>query len=95
MFSKRSAQIDRAEIDAGFTGHRARSVAARATRSVKRHTSLEPELLPRWHAELDELGLSPSSVTYPASDRLGGQPFGEIVGQVHGRRHHHQRRGRR
>jgi hypothetical protein len=38
LFSKRSAQIDRAEAEAGFVGHQARSVAARTTRAVKRHT---------------------------------------------------------
>lgn len=47
------------EVDVCLGG----SVAARATRAVRRHTSLEGELLPRWHAELEDLGLSPTLVT--------------------------------
>jgi conjugative relaxase-like TrwC/TraI family protein len=55
LFSKRSDDIAEHLARTGHTGYRARGVAARATRSVKRHTGVD-ELIPTWHQELDALG---------------------------------------
>ncbi len=55
VFSKRSDEIAEHLAATGRHGYRARSVAARATRSVKRHTGAD-ELLPVWRAELDAAG---------------------------------------
>jgi conjugative relaxase-like TrwC/TraI family protein len=56
VFSKRAAEIDDAVRDAGYDSPRARAVAARATRQVKRHTPVG-ELMPGWLAELDINGV--------------------------------------
>jgi conjugative relaxase-like TrwC/TraI family protein len=55
LFSKRSDQIAEHLAETGERGYRARGVAARATRSVKRHTGAD-ELLPAWQGELHSLG---------------------------------------
>lgn len=55
VFSKRSDEIAEHLATNGQTGYRARGVAARATRSAKRHTGAD-ELLPAWRAELAEMG---------------------------------------
>lgn len=55
LFSKRSDDIAEHHDRTGQTGYRARGIAARATRSVKRHTGVD-ELLPTWQQELAELG---------------------------------------
>jgi conjugative relaxase-like TrwC/TraI family protein len=55
LFSKRSDEIGEHLASTGQRGYRARSVAARATRSLKRHTGVD-ELLPAWQEELVELG---------------------------------------
>ncbi len=55
LFSKRSDDIAEHLARTGQHGYRARGVAARATRSVKRHTGVD-ELLPTWHQELATLG---------------------------------------
>ncbi len=55
LFSKRSDDIAEHLARTGQHGYRARGVAARATRSVKRHTGVD-ELLPTWHDELAALG---------------------------------------
>jgi conjugative relaxase-like TrwC/TraI family protein len=55
LFSKRSDEIGEHLARTGQSGYRARGVAARATRSVKRHTGVD-ELLPAWQQELVELG---------------------------------------
>ncbi len=55
--SKRAAEI-RAELErTGNSSYRARNVAARTTRAIKRHTPVG-ELLPRWHAEVEATGWS-------------------------------------
>jgi len=51
LHSKRSAEIEEHLASRGLSGYRARNVAARATRDVKRHTPLG-ELMPTWRAEL-------------------------------------------
>jgi conjugative relaxase-like TrwC/TraI family protein len=52
LFSKRSDEIAEHLAATGREGYRARGVAARATRTAKRHTGVD-ELMPTWHAELD------------------------------------------
>lgn len=55
VFSKRSDEIAEYLAATGQDGYRARSVAARQTRKVKRHTPVD-ELMTGWHAELATLG---------------------------------------
>ena len=55
VFSKRADEIDEHLAATGQHGYRARGVAARVTRSVKRHTGAD-ELLPAWRSELDAIG---------------------------------------
>src|SRR5688572_29334926 len=55
MHSKRAAEISAAVDARGESSYRARNVAARDTRDVKRLTPVG-ELMPRWHAELAEVG---------------------------------------
>ena len=57
MHSKRAAEIDAAVAERGYSSYRARNIAARDTRDVKRHTPIG-ELMPRWHQELAEVGWS-------------------------------------
>ncbi len=55
--SKRAGEIQ-AELErTGYSSYRARNVAARTTREVKRHTPVG-ELLPRWQAEAEATGWS-------------------------------------
>jgi conjugative relaxase-like TrwC/TraI family protein len=57
VHSKRAAEI-RAELErTGNSSYRARAVAARTTRAIKRHTPVG-ELVPRWHAEVEATGWS-------------------------------------
>ncbi len=58
LFSKRSAEIDEAVAEEGWDSYRARGVAARTTRTVKRHTPVD-DLMVRWRTELDGIGLHP------------------------------------
>src|SRR4051812_20331154 len=55
VHSKRAAEINAAVGERGYDTYQARNVAARATRSVKRHTPVG-ELLPVWQAELEGVG---------------------------------------
>jgi conjugative relaxase-like TrwC/TraI family protein len=55
VFSKRADEIAEHLAATGQHGYRARGVAARATRDVKRHTGAD-ELLPAWRAELEAAG---------------------------------------
>ncbi|MGH9252832.1 MAG: MobF family relaxase, partial [Acidimicrobiales bacterium] len=55
LFSKRSDEISEHLAETGHRSYRARGVAARSTRSAKRHTGAD-QLLPGWHAELDAAG---------------------------------------
>src|SRR5205823_126061 len=55
VHSKRAADIDAAVTEQGFATYQARNVAARATRSVKRHTPVG-ELMPVWRVELEAVG---------------------------------------
>ena len=61
LHSKRSAEIHEYLQRRGHSGWRARQVAARKTREVKRHTPVS-ELLPRWQAELVAAGWSPQAL---------------------------------
>jgi conjugative relaxase-like TrwC/TraI family protein len=55
LFSKRADEIADYLDEQGYTGYRARNVAARTTRKVKHHTGAD-ELMPRWRAELEAIG---------------------------------------
>ena len=55
VHSKRAAEIDAAVAERGYSSYRARNIAARDTRDVKRHTPIG-ELMPRWRQELAEVG---------------------------------------
>jgi conjugative relaxase-like TrwC/TraI family protein len=55
IHSKRAAEISDAVEARGKSSYRARNIAARDTRAVKRHTPVG-ELMPRWHDELAEVG---------------------------------------
>jgi conjugative relaxase-like TrwC/TraI family protein len=57
LFSKRSDEIAAYLATTGHDGYRARAIAARASRSAKRHVGVD-ELLPQWRAELDSIGWS-------------------------------------
>jgi conjugative relaxase-like TrwC/TraI family protein len=57
IFSKRSDQIAEYLAESGYTGYRARNVAARHNRPVKRGTGTDL-LMPRWIAELEAHGWS-------------------------------------
>ena len=57
IFSKRSDQIADYLAEKGYTGYRARNLAARNSRPVKRGTGAA-ELMPRWVAELEAHGWS-------------------------------------
>ena len=55
VFSKRADEISEYLAESGYHGPRARAVAARQTRAIKRHTGVD-ELMAGWHAELAALG---------------------------------------
>ncbi|MGH9214943.1 MAG: MobF family relaxase [Acidimicrobiales bacterium] len=55
IFSKRSDQIADYLAESGYTGYRARNVAARHNRPVKRGTGTD-QLMPRWIGELETHG---------------------------------------
>ena len=73
LHSKRAAEIDAESGGRGEGSYRARSVAARTTRSVKLHEP-EADLVARWRAELADAGCPSSawrsrSTPPPASRR--------------------------
>ena len=77
LFSKRSDEIAEHLAATGRDSYRARGVAARATRTAKRHTGVD-ELMPAWHAELDAAGWSVERLTTrltEARDRAETLPF--------------------
>ncbi|MGH9152391.1 MAG: MobF family relaxase, partial [Acidimicrobiales bacterium] len=55
IYSKRRDEIDEYIDTHGYTGYRARKIAARRTRAVKRFTGVD-QLMPRWVAELEAHG---------------------------------------
>jgi conjugative relaxase-like TrwC/TraI family protein len=57
IFSKRSDQIAEYLAEAGYTGYRARNIAAHRNRPIKRGTGTD-KLMPRWIAELEAHGWS-------------------------------------
>jgi conjugative relaxase-like TrwC/TraI family protein len=57
IYSKRADEIARYLEERGQSSYRARNIAARATRDVKRHTGVD-ELMPHWQAELQQVGWS-------------------------------------
>jgi conjugative relaxase-like TrwC/TraI family protein len=62
IFSKRSDQIAEYLAESGYTGYRARNIAARHNRPVKRGTGTD-QLMPRWIGELEAHGLSVERLT--------------------------------
>src|SRR5947209_2202103 len=71
VHSKRAAEIDAAVTERGFDTYQARNIAARTTRSVKRHTPVG-ELMPVWQAELEVVGWPVRELT-ASVDRCAGQ----------------------
>jgi len=57
VHSKRAAEIAEELERTGYDSYRARNIAARTTRAPKRHSPVG-ELLPRWVAEIGEVGWS-------------------------------------
>jgi hypothetical protein len=76
VFSKRSDEISDHIAESGHRSYRARSVAARSTRSAKRHTGAD-QLLPGWHAELDAAGWPARRLAahLASQGRVRGLPF--------------------
>jgi conjugative relaxase-like TrwC/TraI family protein len=88
IHSKRSQQIDDAVGGPGSGSYRERAIAARSTRTAKRHEPVD-NLVSRWQDELLENGVQPSEIREriragrfrrivrdlddPALDRLAGQ----------------------
>jgi hypothetical protein len=77
LHSKRAAEITSAVEERGTDTYRARGVAARTTRTAKRHVP-EGELVARWTAELASIGWTPdrlaSSVDAASQSRIAGAP---------------------
>ena len=61
VHSKRGAEIDEAVDAKGYATYQARAIAARDTRKYKRHTGVD-ELVPKWRAELEAIGLPPGEI---------------------------------
>lgn len=75
VFSKRSDEIAEHMAATGQHGYRARGIAARQTRSVKRHTGAD-ELLPAWHTELTDAGWPVERLTaHLAASREPARPL--------------------
>lgn len=84
LFSKRSDQITEHLAATGQHGYRARGVAARQTRSVKRQTGAD-ELLPVWHAELSAVGWPVERLAdhlTASQERVRGLPFPLSSGEL-------------
>lgn len=74
VFSKRADEITAYLAESGHADtYRARQVAARESRAVKRHTGVD-ELMPTWRAELDSIGWSVERLTV-ALDAARTRPF--------------------
>src|SRR3546814_11242572 len=70
LYSKRADEIDAYLAEAGHTSYRARSVAARDTRSAKRPTGAD-DPLPGWQGEPEELGGSVARPPRAEARRVG------------------------
>jgi conjugative relaxase-like TrwC/TraI family protein len=79
VHSKRSEEINQAVAEKGFDSYQARSVAARDTRSTKRHTGVD-ELLPVWRKELSDAGF-PTEQLVADIDQAGIKYAREHTGQ--------------
>ncbi len=73
VFSKRSDEIAERLAATGYSSYRARGIAARASRDVKRHTGID-ELLPRWRAELGAIGWPAERLVSRLGSASTGQP---------------------
>jgi conjugative relaxase-like TrwC/TraI family protein len=76
LFSKRADEIAEHLAATGQSGYRARSVAARQTRAVKRHTGTD-QLVVGWHLELAAAGWPPDRLVAQlgASEETRGLRF--------------------
>jgi len=84
VFSKRADEIAEHLAATGQHGYRAAGVAARATRSVKRHTGTD-ELMPRWQAELEAVGWPMERLTAhlaAAQQTQRGLPFALTAAEI-------------
>ncbi len=79
VHSKRSEEINQAVAAKDFDSYQARSVAARDTRSTKRHTGAD-ELLPVWRKELADAGFPPEQLVVDI-ERAGTEYAREHPGQ--------------
>jgi hypothetical protein len=61
------------EATTGYSSYRARGIAARASRDVKRHPGVD-ELLPRWRAELEAIGWPVERLVAHLGSASTGQP---------------------
>ncbi|HEV7722985.1 MAG TPA: MobF family relaxase, partial [Iamia sp.] len=73
LFSKRSDEISAYLATTGHDGYRARAVAARESRSAKRHTGVD-ELMPTWRAELHSTGWSVDRLLATLEDTRHPEP---------------------
>ena len=77
LYSKRAAEITAAVEERGIDTYRARGVAARTTRTAKRHVPAG-ELVARWRSELASIGWTPdrltASITAASQARIAGEP---------------------
>ncbi|MGH9153637.1 MAG: AAA family ATPase [Acidimicrobiales bacterium] len=91
VHSKRAAEIE-AEMDrTGYSSYQARGIAARTSRAPKRHQPVG-DLLPRWVAEMAEVGWSVQALTQaidreaaerrPPAPTLGAQEVRDVVNEV-------------
>jgi conjugative relaxase-like TrwC/TraI family protein len=84
VFSKRADEIAEHLAATGQHGYRAAGIAARATRSVKRHTGTD-ELMPQWRAELEAIGWPVERLTAhlaAAQQTQRGLPFPLTTGEM-------------
>lgn len=84
LFSKRADEIAEHLASTGRHGYRARGIAARATRSVKRHTGTE-DLLPTWRDELESAGWPFERLAAHLADSqqaARGLPFPLTTGEI-------------
>jgi conjugative relaxase-like TrwC/TraI family protein len=84
LLSKRADEIAEHIAATGQHGYRARGIAARATRTVKRHTGAD-ELLPTWRAELEAAGWPVERLAAhmaASQERTRSLPFPLTAGEI-------------
>jgi conjugative relaxase-like TrwC/TraI family protein len=84
LFSKRADEIAEHLATTGRDGYRARGIAARATRSVKRHTGTDA-LVPTWRDELESAGWPVERLAAHLAEsqlQARGLPFPLTIGEI-------------